>query len=102
MTFKIGGVKTRYFELEAPDSGRLLLIEPPKLKTLKAMEDIEKEKNSGIGEVAELLSKIISKNKGGRKVTADQVMSWMDIDQMQAFLDAFMGWLRQSRKSDPN
>lgn len=100
--FKLSCVKTRYFEFEAPDNGRVLLIEPPKLKTLKEMEDIQKDNNSGIGEVAGLLAKIISKNKGGRKVSAELVLSWMDIDQMQEFLGEFMDWMRRSRKSDPN
>lgn len=100
--FKISCVKTRYFEFEAPDNNRVLLLEPPKLKTLKEMEDIQKDKDSGISDVAALIAKLISKNKSGRKVTADLVMSWMDIDQMKEFLGAFMSWIRQEHKTDPN
>ena len=100
--FKINCVKTRYFEFEAPDNNRVLLLEPPKLKTLKEMEDIEKDNHSSIGDVAALIAKLISKNKSGRKVSADLVMSWMDVDQMQEFLGEFMSWLRREHKTDPN
>lgn len=100
--FKISGVKTRYFEFEAPDNGKVLLLEPPKLKTLKLMEDIESDNNSGVARLAAVLSRIISKNKANRKVTPDMVMEWMDIDQMQAFLIEFMGWIRNEHKTDPN
>lgn len=99
--FKISGVKTRYFEFEAPDSGKVLLLEPPKLKTLKELEDIQTD-DSSVASVAGVLAKILSKNKAGRKISPDTVMSWMDIDQMQAFLIEFMGWMRNERKSDPN
>lgn len=100
--FKISDVKTRYFEFEAPDNNRVLLLEPPKLKTLKEMEDIQKEKDAGIGDVAVLIAKLLSKNKGGRKISAELAMSWMDVDQMKAFLRDFMSWLRKEHKTDPN
>ena len=100
--FKISGVKTRYFEFEAPDNNKVLLLEPPKLKTLKDMEDIQAANDSAVSDLAVVLSKILSKNKGGRKISPETVMIWMDIDQMQAFLIEFMGWLRNEHKSDPN
>ena len=100
--FKISCVKTRYFEFEAPDSQKVLLLEPPKLKTLKEMEDIQKDTASSVADVAALLAKILSTNKAGRKISADTVMTWMDIDQMQAFLSAFMGWIRNAHENDPN
>lgn len=100
--FRISCVKTRYFEFEGPDSQKVLLLEPPKLKTLKEMEDIQKDTASSVADVAALLAKILSKNKAGRKVSADTVMTWMDIDQMQAFLSAFMGWIRNAHENDPN
>lgn len=100
--FKLTGVKTRYFEFEAPDNGKVLLLEPPKLKTLKELEDIQRDSGSSIDRVSAVLAKIISKNKSGRKVSADTVMDWMTIDQMQAFLLEFTAWMRNERKSDPN
>lgn len=100
--FKISCVKTRYFEFEAPDNQKVLLLEPPKLKTLKEMEDIQKDAASSVADVAALLAKILSKNKSGRKISPDTVMTWMDIDQMQAFLSAFMSWIRNAHENDPN
>lgn len=100
--FKITCVKTRYFEFEAPDNHQLLLLEPPKLKTLKAMEDIQRSGHAGVFDVAELLARLISKNRQGRKITAAQILEWMDIDQMQEFLSAFMSWLKKEKSTDPN
>lgn len=100
--FKISGVKTRYFEFEAPDNQKVLLLEPPKLKTLKDMEDLQTSNDSAVSDIAVVLSKILSKNKSGRKISPDTVMTWMDIDQMQAFLVEFMSWIKNERTSDPN
>lgn len=100
--FKISGVKTRYFEFEAPDNQKVLLLEPPKLKTLKDMEDLQTSNDSAVADLSAVLSKILSKNKSGRKISPDTVMTWMDIDQMQAFLVEFMSWIKNERTSDPN
>lgn len=100
--YKITGAAKRYFEFVDPSTGKVLLLEPPKLKTLRKMEDIDKDKNAGIGDITDLLAQIISKNKAGRKVTSTQVEEWMDLDQMQDFLAKYMAWLRNSRNNDPN
>lgn len=102
MAFKITSVKTRYFEFEAPDNNQVLLLEPPKLKTLKKMEDIQKDEHAGIRDIALLVAILLSKNKNGRRISEDQTMAWMDIDQMKAFLTEFMRWLSHERKTDPN
>lgn len=100
--FQISGVKTRYFEFEAPDSRKVLLIEPPKLKTLKNLEDVERNQKASFTDVAAVVAKLMSKNKQQRKITADQVMDWMDVDQMRAFMQAYIGWMRAEKANDPN
>lgn len=100
--FQISGVKTRYFEFEAPDNRKVLLIEPPKLKTLKNLEDVQRNQNASFTDVAAVVAKLMSKNKQQRKITADQVMDWMDVDQMRAFMQAYIGWMRAEKANDPN
>lgn len=102
MVFKITSVKTRYFEFENPDDGRIIYIEPPKMKTLKELEDAQRAKDTKVMDVACLLSRLISKNKRGFKVSPDKILSWMTPDQMQAFMKAYMGWLSNEHQNDPN
>lgn len=102
MAFKITCVKMRYFEFENPDDGRTLYIEPPKMKTLKEMEDLQKAKDTKVMDVACLIARLISKNKRNFKVSPDKILSWMDMDQMQAFMKEFMAWLSNEHSGDPN
>lgn len=99
--FKVSGVKTRYFEFEAPDNGRVLHIEPPKLKTMNRLGELQKGSHT-IKDIAAAVAKLISKNKEGRKVTADNVMDWMDSDQVAAFIMAYLAWVRDEKQNDPN
>lgn len=102
MAFKITSVKTRYFEFENPDNKQILFIEPPKMKTMKELEDLQKAKDTKVMDVASLIARLISKNKRKFTVSPDKVMSWMDMDQMQAFMKEFMAWLSNEHSSDPN
>lgn len=102
MAFKITSVKTRFFEFENPDNGQIIYVEPPKMKTLKALEDIQKDKGTKVMDVACLVARLLSKNKRSYVVSPDKVLAWMDLDQMQAFLQAFMTWLSDARSNDPN
>lgn len=100
--FKISNVKTRYFEFEAPDDLRALHIEPPKLKTIRQMQNISKKDEPGVDDMARVVAKIIGKNKEGRPVNPDLVMDWMDFDQLGAFIDAFLSWMNDAKTKDPN
>lgn len=98
--FQISSVKTRYFEFEAPDNLQVIHIEPPKLKTLKRLSGLAK--NASVAELSDVIARIISKNKEGRKVNADLVALWMDPDQLSAFISEFLGWLNKAKTNDPN
>lgn len=100
--FKISGVQTRYFEFEAPDTQKVLHIEPPKLKTLRSLENTSKSKNPSIMDMAGQIAKVISKNREKRTVTAEMVVDWMDSDQLNAFIEAFLNWLNREKTNDPN
>ena len=69
--FKLSSVKQRYFEFEAPDTHRVLHIEPPKLKTLNKLMELSKQGKYTIGDAASVISALISKNRENRKVGPD-------------------------------
>ena len=71
--FVLSGVKKRYYEFQAPDNKQVLHIEPPKLKTLNRMNDLSRP-DSTPKEAAEVVARVIAKNKEHRKITADTVM----------------------------
>lgn len=102
MAFKITDVKTRYFEFENPDNGRIIYIEPPKMNTLKELDEMQRAKDLLVVDVARLAAKLISKNKHGFKVSAEKIMQWMDKDQLQGFIGAYMSWLSHAHSTDPN
>ena len=76
--FDLNLVPKRYFEFKVPDSGKVLHIQPPKLKTLKKWEDIEED--GTVEELAAAVAVIISKNRENFKITGETVMEWMDQD----------------------
>lgn len=99
--FVLSGVKKRYYEFQAPDNNQVLHIEPPKLKTLNRMNDLSRP-DSTPKEAAEVVARVIAKNKEHRKITADTVMEWMDMDQLAGFVLDFVSWLSNEKKNDPN
>lgn len=100
--FRLTCVKTRYFDFERPDNKKALHIEPPKLRTLKAMEDLNKNPAATVDDLSAVVAKYLSKNREGQKISPDTVMDWMTIDQMSEFLQAFLGWAKNAHENDPN
>ncbi|MBQ7001693.1 MAG: hypothetical protein IJN67_11725 [Oscillospiraceae bacterium] len=100
--FKLSSVKPRYFEFEAPDNLKVLHIEPPKLKTLKRMNDLVTGGHAGIEETVAIAARILNKNREKRRITADMVMDWMDASQLTAFIKAFILWVSDEKQNDPN
>ena len=96
--FSVANVKPRYFELQQPGGDNVLKIEPPKLKTLRELEEVGNDDRKLI----EVVAKIIDKNTAGFRVTPEMVESWLDVDQLVEFITAFMDWLCAERKADPN
>ena len=72
--FSVANVKPRYFEFQQPGGDNVLKIEPPKLKTLRELEEVG---NDG-GKMVAVVAKIISKNTAGYRVTPEMVENWLD------------------------
>lgn len=98
--FDLNLVPKRYFEFKVPGSGKVLHIQPPKLKTLKKWEDIEED--GTVEELAAAVATIISKNRENFKITGETVMEWMDQDQLTAFMSAYAKWLKKEKDTNPN
>lgn len=98
--FDLNLVPKRYFEFKVPGSGKVLHIQPPKLKTLKKWEDVEED--GSVEELADAVACIISKNRENHKVTKEAVMDWMDQDQLAAFMSAYAAWLKKEKDTNPN
>ena len=96
--FSVANVKPRYFEFQQPGGDNVLKIEPPKLKTLRELEEAGNDDRKLI----EAVAKIIAKNTAGFRVTPEMVENWLDVDQLVEFIAAFMGWLSTERKANPN
>ena len=98
--FDLNLVPKRYFEFKVPGSGKVLHIQPPKLKTIKRCEDIEED--GTVEELAAAVATIISKNRENFKITGETVMEWMDQDQLTAFMSAYAKWLKKEKDTNPN
>ena len=90
-------IKTRYYEVKLR-SGKFLHVEPPKLKTLRKVENSGKS----VDDLAASIALLISKNREHFKVSAADVLETMDIDQCTDFLENFLDWVNGEKASDPN
>jgi hypothetical protein len=96
-------VRRRYFLVKF--DGRILEVEPPKLKTLNKLVAISKAAGNGdpdaFSEMTPLIAKLLSKNKKNIKIAPAAIEESLDRDQMSVLLTEFFSWLSQER-NDPN
>lgn len=96
-------LKTRYFDIKLKN-GRILNIEPPKMKVLKkisVLSEIKEEDLTGsdITNLLEAVSLALSKNKQGVKISAEKVEEEYDIFELVEFLTAYFNWVNQIQES---
>lgn len=96
-------VRRRYFQVKF--NGRVLEVEPPKLKTLNKLVSIAKTaEHNELGafpEMTPLIAQLLSKNKKGIKISPAVVEDNLDSDEMLVLLTEFIAWINQE-KNDPN
>jgi uncharacterized protein YrzB (UPF0473 family) len=104
--FDLNTINKRYFDINISvkdDDGKehniSLQVEPPKIKTLKKIVSLSKNKDDE-DSMSQAISLILSKNKTGSKVP-DSVIDELDMDQYTAILTAYFKWLGEV-KNDPN
>lgn len=102
--FDIAHVRTRYYPVRF--GGRVLQLEPPKLRTLNELVRLSRSASQGDPEAYEeftpLVARILSKNRHQVKITPRQVEDTMTTDQVSALLLGYLTWLQRERDSDPN
>lgn len=92
--------RTRYFDTKLKN-GKILNLEPPKLKVLKRISSLSAIKNAEeltekeISNLIEAVSIALSKNKQGYKVSSEQVEEQFDIDETVDFLNAYFDWVNE-------
>lgn len=99
----LAAVRRRYFPVKF--NGRVLEVEPPKLKTLNKLVSISKAAGSGdqeaFAEMTPLISQLLSKNKKNIRISPATVEESLDTDAMIVLLSEFLSWIHQE-KNDPN
>jgi hypothetical protein len=96
-------VNRRYFPVKL--NGRVLEVEPPKLKTLNKLVGISKAASNGdidaFTEMTPLIAQLLSKNKKNIRISPAAVEENLDSDSMVLLLSEFIAWINRE-KSDPN
>lgn len=93
--------KSRYYDIKL-DENVVVNIEPPKRKQLKKILSLTKSvKNNNLTEedidsLYEAAEIAISKNKEGRKFTAEQIEEYLPLDAIIAFFDGYYNWVTEN------
>lgn len=91
-------IQTRYFDIKLK-TGKILNIEPPKLKVLKKIAALSEVKNTeelgekDINNLTEAVALALSKNKQNFKVSIENVEDNYDIDEIVDLLNNYFEWV---------
>ena len=97
-------LKTRYFDIKLR-TGKILNIEPPKLKFLKKIAALSEVKDTDdLGEkdienLTEAVALALSKNRQNFKISKEQVEDNYDIDEIMDLLDNYFKWVNSIQNS---
>ena len=96
-------VRRRFFEVKF--NGRVLFVEPPKLKTLNSLVEVTKKAGASdpdaFTELTPLIARLLSKNKKNIHITPQMVEDTLDSDQMVQLLVQLLQWIHKET-NDPN
>lgn len=102
MAFKLSAVQVRLYEFEHPATGDILHIRPPKLEAMEIFNKVFTTNTSTTKDMAGVTGAILSDNEEGVQITAKQLMAWANVDQLEALIDDFLGWVNKTREQNPN
>ena len=97
-------LKTRYFDAKLKN-GKILNIEPPKLKVLKkiaALSEIKDSENiseSDINNLTEAISLALSKNRQNFKISTEYIEDNYGIDEIMDLLSNYFEWVNGIQNS---
>lgn len=100
--FKLNAVQVRLYEFENPDDGTVLHIRPPKLEAMEIFNKVFTSETSTPKDMAGVTAALLSDNEEGVKITGKQLMYWANVDQLSALIEDFLGWVNNTKDSNPN
>lgn len=100
--FKLNAVQVRLYEFENPDDGTVLHIRPPKLEAMEIFNKVFTSETSTPKDMAGVTAALLSDNEEGVKITGKQLMHWANVDQLSALIEDFLGWVNNTKASNPN
>ena len=100
--FKLNAVQVRLYEFENPDDGTVLHIRPPKLEAMEIFNKVFTSDTSTPKDMAGVTAALLSDNEEGVKITGKQLMYWANVDQLSALIEDFLGWVNNTKASNPN
>lgn len=100
--FKLNAVQVRLYEFENPDDGTVLHIRPPKLEAMELFNKVFTSETSTPKDMAGVTAALLSDNEEGVKITSKQLMYWANVDQLSALIEDFLGWVNNTKTSNPN
>lgn len=100
--FKLNAVQVRLYEFENPDDGTVLHIRPPKLEAMEIFNKVFTSATSTPKDMAGVTAALLSDNEEGVKITSKQLMYWANVDQLSALIEDFLGWVNNTKTSNPN
>ena len=52
--------------------------------------------------MAGVTAALLSDNEEGVRITSKKLMGWANIDQLSALIEDFLGWMNNTKASNPN
>lgn len=98
--FDMNQISKRYWDVKLKD-GQFLSVECPKLKTLRKITDLSKDKENIVGNLSEALAMALNKNKQGTEISADYIEETFDFDDINSLLTSYFEWVK-GVKNNPN
>ena len=100
--FKLNAVQVRLYEFENPADATVLHIRPPKLEAMEIFNKVFTSETSPPKDMAGVTAALLSDNEEGVKITSKQLMYWANVDQLSALIEDFLGWVNNTKTSNPN
>lgn len=106
LSFDFNKINRTFMKATLKD-GRKLILKMPMKKTFEkmtALQDTDTENMSAedsMDTIGGICAEILSHNMTGEKVTAKEITDSYDVEEMEAFLDAYMKFTSGVKK-DPN
>lgn len=100
--FKLNAVQVRLYEFENPDDGTVLHVRPPKLEAMEIFNKVFTSETSTPKDMAGVTAALLSDNEESVKITGKQLMYWANVDQLSALIEDFLGWVNNTKASNPN